>query len=260
MQTVERAPDNKILDGIRYAEITLLGSNSHLEIDKEILIRDFDLRNKDVLDFGCGMAGMSAWMAANLGAHVHGFDLDPSHVAIGEALIAKHQIPNVCVSQRNIIEDPLDKRYDLIILNDVIEHIRPEWISNILGTLIENNLKPEGTLFISYPPWEGPYASHMHRIIPIPWLQYFPQKWVKSEIKKRNQATLGRFDLIQEYEELNRMTHRMLMRHLQPFCLREIFRYSHTKLNRIDFMRKAKFRRWPFKHLITKEFIAFQRA
>lgn len=64
-------------EGMEYAEKNLLGGDeSHLHLDKQILKNNFDLRGKDVLDFGCGMGNTSLWMAKEMGARVDGFDLN----------------------------------------------------------------------------------------------------------------------------------------------------------------------------------------
>lgn len=248
-----------IQEGIQYATKNFLSEDSHLALDKKFL-RTFDLRGKDVLDFGCGMGGMSLWMAKELSCSVDGYDLDENHIFIAKELYKQYPSENVQFSTRNIIEYPIDKQYDCIILNDVIEHIREEWIAKIIHTLINHNLKKDGAIFFSYPPWEGPHASHMQRIISIPWLQYFPQKWVLKKIRERNEKTVGRNDLIHEYLELNHMNHKKLMSFLKPFNVRLINRKSHTKLNKVPFLKNINFNFFLFKFLVTKELIVFKKS
>lgn len=260
MSAIKITHEDTIQDGIKYAEGTLLDQSSHLDIDKKILKAHFDLTRKTVMDFGCGVGGMSIWMANNLGAIVDGFDIDEKHIEIAFALLKKYPSPNVTISQKNIIENPIEKEYDVIMLNDVIEHIKPDWIPGILDILINRNLKKGGIIFFSYPPWEGPYASHMQRIIKLPWSQYLPQKMLINMIKQRNQTTLGQYDLVQEYLELNHMTHQKLVSFMKPFGLKEEFRYSHTKLNTLSLFSHTSFYWWPAKYLISKEFLVFRKS
>src|SRR5690349_10011708 len=178
-------------EGLQYAENNFLGKNSHLYLDKEVLKKRFDLNGKDVLDFGCGMGNTSLWLAKEMGARVDGFDLDPNHIMVAKELNRKHKIPGVHFELRNIIETPIEKQYDFIILNDVIEHIKEEWIPGILDILINRNLKTGGVIFFSYPPWEGPHASHLQRAIRIPWVQFLPQTYVYSLIKQNNRKLVG---------------------------------------------------------------------
>jgi len=255
------ALDPRLLqEGIQYAEKNFLGKNSHLYLDKKLLKKKFDLKGKVVLDFGCGMGNTSLWLAKEMGAFVDGFDLDPNHIAVAQELNRKHKVEGVTFEIRNIIENPIDKQYDFIMLNDVIEHIKEEWIPNILATLINRNLKKDGVIFFSYPPWEGPHASHLQRAIKIPWIQFFPQRYVYTLIEQNNRKLVGSKDLKTEYLELNRMTHKKLMYYLKPFGLRQVFRYSHTKFNHISLLKETSLNFFPFNYIITKELIAFTKS
>jgi 2-polyprenyl-3-methyl-5-hydroxy-6-metoxy-1,4-benzoquinol methylase len=250
----------QLREGMEYAEKNLLSDESHLYLDKQILKNNFDLRGKDVLDFGCGMGNTALWIAREMGARVDGFDLDPNHIIVAQELNRKYKVPGVQFELKNIIESPIDKQYDFIILNDVIEHIKEEWIPGILDILINRNLRKDGIIFFSYPPWEGPHASHLQRVIKTPWIQFFPRKYVHSLIEKKNQQLVGSKDLMTEYLELNHMTHQKLMRFMKPFGLQQIFRHSHTKFNRLPLLKKANLNFFPFKYVVTKELIAFRKA
>lgn len=249
----------KLKEGLQYAENNFLGEKSHLYLDKQILKKYFDLRGKDVLDFGCGMGNTSLWVAKEMDANVDGFDLDPNHITVARELNKKHKIPGVRFELRNIIESPIDKQYDFIMLNDVIEHIKEEWIPGILNTLINRNLKEGGIIFFSYPPWEGPHASHLQRAIKIPWVQFLPQTYVHTLIEQNNRKLVGSKDLMTEYLELNHMTHKKLMSYLTPFGLKRLFRYSHTKLNNLSLLKDASLNFFPFNYIVTKELIAFRK-
>jgi 2-polyprenyl-3-methyl-5-hydroxy-6-metoxy-1,4-benzoquinol methylase len=247
-------------EGLEYAEKNLLSDESHLFLDKKILRQNFNLRGKDVLDFGCGMGNTALWMAKELGARVDAFDLDPNHITVARELLRKYNVPGVNFDVKNIIEHPIDKQYDFIILNDVIEHIKEEWIPGILDILINRNLKPGGIIFFSYPPWAGPHASHLQRAIRTPWIQFFPRNYVYSQIKKKNQQLVSGKDLLTEYLELNHMTHRKLNSFLKPFGLKKIFRHSHTKFNKLPLLEKVNLNFFPFTFVVTKELIAFKKT
>lgn len=251
----------KLKEGLAYAEKNFLSKNSHLYLDKEILKKYFDLRGKTVLDFGCGMGNTSLWVAREMRPEsVDGFDLDPNHIQVAQALNRKYNVPGVKFELRNIIEKPIDKQYDFIMLNDVIEHIKEEWIPGILDILINRNLKSDGAIFFSYPPWEGPHASHLHHAIKLPWIQFLPKPYVNSLIKRNNRRLVGSKDLMTEYLELNHMTHKKLMSFLKPFGLKRVFRYSHTKLNSLPMLKGAQLNFFPFNYIVTKELIAFRKA
>ena len=257
---IEPALDSALLkEGLEYAEKNFLSNKCHLYLDKQILKKNFDLTGKDVLDFGCGMGNTSLWIAKEMGAKVDGYDLDPNHIAVARELNRKHRIPGVSFELRNIIESPIEKQYDFIMLNDVIEHIKEAWIPGILDILINRNLKKGGIIFFSYPPWEGPHASHLQRAIKIPWVQFLPEKYVFNLIERNNRQLVGSKDLMTEYKELNHMTHKKLMSFLKPFPLKRIFRYSHTKFNNLSLLKDANLNFFPFTYVVTKELIAFKK-
>lgn len=254
--------DSSLLrEGLAYAENNFHGKDSHLNLDKEIIRKNFDLREKTVMDFGCGMGNTSLWIASEMGAaNVDGFDLDPNHIIVAKELHRKYQVPGVHFELRNIMESPIDKQYDFIMLNDVIEHIRKDWIAGILDMLINRNLKKGGVIFFSYPPWESPYAAHLYRAIKIPWIQFLPQKYVYTLIEQNNRRLVGSKDLKTEYRELNHMTHKKLMSYLKPFGVKKVFRYSHTKLNSLRVFSRATINFFPFNYVITKELISFRKV
>ena len=249
----------QLQEGLTYAEVNFQNPNGFSKLDKELIRANFDLKGKDVLDFGCGMGHMSLWFASELGAKVDGVDIDENHIIVANELNKKYRVPNVDFSLQNIITDPIEKQYDFIFLNDVIEHIISEWVENVLDVLILNNLKPGGIIFFSYPPWEGPHAAHLQPATSIPWIQYFPQSFVLSLIKKRNHRLVGRHNLLEHYLELNHMSHKKLTGYLKKYPLKQVFRKSHTKLNKIPGLHNTNFNFFPFKYIVTKELIAFQK-
>lgn len=250
----------QLQEGLQYAEVNYLSTDGFSKLDKELIKANFDLKGKDLLDFGCGMGHMSLWFAKEMQAQVDGVDIDENHITVAKAFLEKFPADNITVSLKNIIAEPIEKKYDFIFLNDVIEHIRLDWIQNVLDILVLKNLKPGGIIFFSYPPWEGPHASHLQPITKIPWIQYFPKSYVKKMIQKRNQQLVGKHDLLTEYEELNHMSHGKLAGLLSKYPLKQIFRKSHTKLNRIGFLKNKNLNFFPFKFIVTKELIAFQKS
>ena len=78
-------------------------------------------------------------------------------------------------------------------------------------------------------------------------------------LKKRNKRLVGKHDLLTDYLELNHMTHDKLSGFLKKYHMKQVFRKSHTKLNKISFLRDKNLNYFPFKYLVTKELIAFQK-
>ena len=75
-------------EGIQYAEQNFLDeSANHLKVDKALIREKFDLSGKRVLDFGCGMGGMSLWYAKNWDCEVLGLDIDV-YLSMDKLLVA----------------------------------------------------------------------------------------------------------------------------------------------------------------------------
>ena len=249
--------DELIQEGMAYAEKNFLSENSHLELDKAFINRYYDLNGKRVLDFGCGMGGMTLWMAKHYQCHITGIDIDSHHIAIANMLREKHGMHDVDFLLRNVVENPIEEQFDYIFLNDVAEHIRPDYLVPIF-TQLGKQLKPGGVIFVSYPPWEGPYASHLNRVIPIPWSQYLPDFILMPMLKKRNIPLVGESDLLGEYLQLNHLNHKMLKKITEEAGLHIERRMSHSKINRLFPGLNLNF--WPFKFLVTKELVALKRS
>ena len=94
------------------------------------------------LDIGCG-SGVSLIEAENLGAKAFGLEADPNVKKIGKNL-------NLNIFQGNLEESPFkDTKFDLIVMNQVIEHI-PE--PDILLKRLTNKLTKNGVAYYLFSP------------------------------------------------------------------------------------------------------------
>ncbi|HMR42580.1 MAG TPA: class I SAM-dependent methyltransferase [Saprospiraceae bacterium] len=244
-------------DGVQYAEGNWKNENApHLHVDKKLIRSRFNLDGKQVLDFGCGMGGMTFWYATNWNCEVTGLDIDGHHIEIAKHLQGKHGIKNVHFEKRNIVEQPLEGQFDLIFMNDVAEHIPLPVLKEIL-TQLKKALKPGGSLFITYPPWKSPYAAHVNHVIKIPWVQFFPKGYVMRLIEKHNHPLVGDLesDLISAYHGLNRLTHSKLTKLTSAAGFQQTYRKSHSFINKWAALKSVNLRFFPLDFLVTKEFL-----
>ena len=252
-------------EGVAYSEVNFHDNNApHLHIDKKLIREKFDLTGKRVLDFGCGMGGMSLWYATNWNCEVYALDIDKHHVHVANHLKEKHQVTNVTFDKRNLLDDSFspDEQFDFIFLNDVAEHIAFP-VLEIIFKELEAGLAPGGKIFVTYPPWKSPYASHVVHAVKIPWCQYLPEGYLMKLIKKNNRQIVGEAegDLVQAYKGLNRLTHKKLMHTIQKATnLKPVYRKSHCILNRLPFMEKININFFPFDFLVTKEFLLLEKG
>lgn len=249
-------------EGLAYAESNFLDENAaHLHVDKRLIRDKFNMDGKRVLDFGCGMGGMSLWYATNFKCEVHGIDIDAHHVKIANDLKTKYKAKNLVFEVRNVLDKPLEGKYDLIVLNDVAEHIQLPILKAIFQAL-SKNLAPGGGIYVSYPPWRSPYASHVQHVVGIPWCQFLPKPMLLKMIEKNNRQIVGEeeSDLLQAYKGLNHLTHSKLMGALEGSGLRPVFRKSHSFFNKFGPFKNASLRFFPLDFLITKEFLLLEKA
>lgn len=246
-------------EGLAYAEDNFKNDQaSHLKVDKQLIKDNFDLDGKKVLDFGCGMGGMSLWYAENWDCEVYALDIDGHHIEVAQSLQKKHNINNVRFHKRNILDTPLmeDEKFDIVILNDVAEHIAFPILKPILKQL-GAHLTTEGGIFVSYPPWRSPYASHVTHTVKIPWCQFLPEKMLMRLIEKNNQVIVGELesDLVEAYKGLNHLTHKKLMNIAKSVGLQAVYRKSHSILNRFGPLKNTNINFFPFDFIVTKEFL-----
>lgn len=249
-------------EGLRYAEENFLDENAnHLAVDKKLIREKFDLTGKKILDFGCGMGGMTLWYATNWECDVLGLDIDNHHVAIARKMKEKHNAKNARFVVQNVLEKPLAEKFDYVFLNDVAEHIPLDILKQIIRQL-GASLAEGGRIFVTYPPWKSPYASHVTHAVGIPWCQYLPQGKLMKMIEKNNMVLVGdeESDLVEAYKGLNHLTHDKLMNAVNGSGLKPIFRKSHCILNKVPGLKNVPFRIPPLDFLITKEFLLLEKA
>lgn len=249
-------------EGLAYAESNFKDENAaHLHVDKRLIREKFNMDGKKVLDFGCGMGGMSLWYATNFTCEVHGIDIDRHHIKIANDLKAKHNVKNVQFEVRNVLDNPLEGKYDFIVLNDVAEHIQLPILKAIFKAL-SNNLANNGGIYVSYPPWRSPYASHVQHVVGIPWCQFLPEGMLLKMIEKNNRPIVGEeeSDLLQAYKGLNHLTHERLLAALEGSGLQPVYRKSHSFVNKFGLLKNANLRLFPLDFLITKEFLLLKKA
>lgn len=110
------------------------------------LDRQFKLRERTnfrICDLGCGRG----WMTAQLGAvgQVTGVDLSPEGVRL-----AARRWPHIEFVCANILEFEADRKFDLIVSSEVIEHI-PDSEKKRFVDAIVRNIEPGGFVVITTP-------------------------------------------------------------------------------------------------------------
>ena len=112
-----------------------------------------------ILDIGCATGGCAIAIASALGVPVTGFDILPQRIETAREANQKAGT-NVTFDVVNVLEDPLPEgKWTLALLRDVVEHL-PDL--NTALTRIRPVLREDGLLYVTFPPWKGPFAGHQH--------------------------------------------------------------------------------------------------
>ena len=150
-----------------------LASKFYIPLLEQLNIK---ISNKNVLDVGCGDGGfITAFSEKNAnatGIEIKDFEWD--------------QNSKVKFMVGNIINNPkvINKtNFDIIILRDVIEHIRKKRKEDFLKN-IHNILDENGVLLITFPPFYSPFGLHQQVFCKsilkyIPFLSLFPKSLLK---------------------------------------------------------------------------------
>jgi SAM-dependent methyltransferase len=131
-----------------------------------------------VLEIGCAEAGFLAALR-DRGIRADGLELEPHRIALAKARnpdleILAGDITDPCVVGK------LGKTFDLIVMRDVIEHV-PDKAAAFRN--MRALLKPEGRLYITFPPRFSPFGGHHQNgktlLKKIPYLHLLPRPLIR---------------------------------------------------------------------------------
>lgn len=158
------------------------------------------IRDKYVLDFGCGWGWQAIAMAAKGAKYVVGLDIRGLDIARRRAQEHGCEERVRFVDQ---LEPTMLGTFDLVVSCSSFEHFAdPE---HCLRQMIEA-VKPSGQIIISFAePWYSPHGSHMNFFTRVPWINVLFSERAVMQVRSR-----FRNDGAQRYEDveggLNRMT------------------------------------------------------
>lgn len=161
-----------------YIEAHLAGVNSRYRgflchLIPEITYRCGDLRNKKILDFGCGTGSSTVALAGQWG-EVAAYDIDLKSLAICQERINEHGFTDRVIFYEGDLEKIKDKMgsFDFILMNGVIEHIPLSFQGLRKKVLLDlfSLLNPVGYLYINETPNRlFPFDFHTTKLWWLPW-------------------------------------------------------------------------------------------
>ncbi|MBC8197421.1 MAG: class I SAM-dependent methyltransferase [Candidatus Marinimicrobia bacterium] len=141
--------------------------------------------NSKVLDVGCGDGGFLTAFS-NISKKCDGIE-------IKEFNWNEKKSPQFIIGDitSKSIKNKLKNKYDILILRDVIEHIKLENKLNFINS-IKNYMNDNSRLLITFPPFYSPFGLHQQAFLKlplkvIPFLGWLPKFIIKSLLYISNQ-------------------------------------------------------------------------
>ena len=145
-----------------------------------------ELNNEtSVLEIGCAEAG-NLLPFVEMGCQATGIDISRSRIELAKEFYKDHKnLTNLTLICEDIYKVNPEKKFDLIIMRDVIEHIPNQ---EKFMAFVKSFLKPEGKFFLAFPPWQNPFGGHQQicksKILSkMPWYHLFPIEMYKSVLR-----------------------------------------------------------------------------
>jgi SAM-dependent methyltransferase len=144
--------------GYKHADYLFRSDDKYAQMKYKIVMSLLPLKtNIRVLNAGCGSGEMNLILAQNKSWYVEAFDIDNESIALSKKIKDDHGIDNLAIFKSSIQDYVPSERYDIIVLNDVLEHIEDD-----LGALdkLAQMLKPDGTICVTVPALQSLYGYH----------------------------------------------------------------------------------------------------
>ncbi len=156
-----------------------------------------------VAEIGAAEGGVLAAFINSGAAEGLATDISAGRLEMGKKINAAIR-PGIDFVQHNIMAEEIpaqwERKFDLVLLRDVIEHLDDTHKALIN---IKKLLKPDGYLFVTFPPYHSPFGGHQHTIGnfmgKIPYIHLLPDSIFSRIIAS------GRPDDIEEVARLSKI-------------------------------------------------------
>jgi len=161
------------------------------------------IKNKTVIDFGCGFGRQAVEMARKGASKVIGIDLQDRFLSVGRDLANRYSVADRCV-----FTSSTDELADIIISKDAFEHFADPVA--MLHSML-SMLKPDGAILTTFgPTWLHPYGGHLFSVFPWAHLLFSEKallRW-RLDFKKDGATSFSEVDgglnqlTIREFEKI----------------------------------------------------------
>ena len=143
-----------------------------------------------ILEIGCG-EGENLLPLAQMGCQVTGIDLAAERIAEAQSFFKQSNASGTFLNSDAIqYAQSTPKRFDLILMHDVIEHIVDK---EQLLIAIKRLLTPDGLLFIAFPAWQMPFGGHQQichnsTLAHLPFIHLLPRTVYRHLLRIANES------------------------------------------------------------------------
>lgn len=147
----------------------------------EFLTQYYNLKNKRILDFGCGTGELTVRMNC-LGYQAYGIDVHEKHLELAKLLAKENDLPDNIFILNQINKLPFDdKSFDIITMFSVLEHIDDATLAWLLS---EFHRVCRGIVYILVPNRLKPTDDHTGLHF-VPWMpRWLALRYVKMRGRK----------------------------------------------------------------------------
>ncbi len=190
-----------------------------------------------ILEIGCGEGGVLKAFV-DRGCHGVGVELDESRlVNAREWLKDDMAAGRIRFVSKDIyktdVETDLNGSFDIILLKDVIEHIhdQPKLIA-----WMKTYLRPNGTIFFGFPPWQMPFGGHQQLcrnkwLSKLPYYHLLPRPLYQWILKKAGEPWQDLLEIkdtgisIERFEQIAKDKGYSIL-HRRHFLINPIYKYK----------------------------------
>jgi SAM-dependent methyltransferase len=140
------------------------------------------VKEKRILDYGCGKGWQCVMLAKKGAKYVVGFDNNLFFLKNGKNLAKQ-----ACVSSKTEFVNRLDqnsfKKFDIVLSLNSMEHFSsPSKVLKEMKRVICDN----GKIYLTFgPPWYAPYGSHMNYFTWLPWVNLLFSEETVMKVRSR---------------------------------------------------------------------------
>ncbi len=171
----------------------------------ESVLRLGDVRDKTVLDAGCGDGWLSVILAKRGAAHVDAFDISEVAVRLAKARAEMNGVAGrVTVEHGSMYDIPWPaSHYDVIAGQGILHHVRDK---ELCAKELHRVLKPGGVAVFKEPLGESPFLQRLRRFVPVASdAPEDPDHW-------KDQITLAQLDPFRELFDVTWRVHHLFSR------------------------------------------------